>query len=429
MTEPMKVIATCTIFLMANIFPMHADAQFLDLVEEESYTSETGFGFESIGGKGGMILKVSNLNKSGEGSLAFALGQIGPRIIVFEVGGIINLEGSSLRIEHPFVTIAGQTAPSPGITIIKGGLQIPTHDVIIQHIRIRPGEVGHTKKSGWEVDGIAANGYRIVIDHCSVSWATDENISPSGPRFEGGNPGEWRKNTAHKVLISNCIIAQGLSNSTHAKGEHSKGSLIHDNATEIAIVKNLYASNMRRNPLFKGGTQGIVVNNYIFNPGRNAIHYHLLPSEWKGHEPVTGKLSVVGNVIEFGKDTQEDMPLGYFQGEVELYWKNNKIIPQTSKTDLTGDHILVDNPPVWPIGLAAISEHQVADQVLKNAGARPWDRDQTDQAIIKEVKKGNNRIIDSETEAGGYPAVPSTFKSFNADRWDMDHITEMTHER
>ena len=212
-----KVIVSSTIFLVMNIFPMQADAQFLNLLVEGSKTSETGFGFESKGGKGGVIFKVSNLNRSGEGSLAHALEQTGPRIIVFEVGGIINLEGSSLRIENPFVTIAGQTAPSPGITIIKGGIRISTHDVIIQHLRVRPGEAGHSKISGWEIDGIAANGYRIVIDHCSVSWATDENISPSGPRFEGESLDDWRQNTAHKVLISNCIIAQGLSNSTNVR--------------------------------------------------------------------------------------------------------------------------------------------------------------------------------------------------------------------
>ena len=176
-------------------------------------------------------------------------------------------------------TIAGQTAPNPGITIIKGGISIHTHEVIIQHIRVRPGEAGQKKKSGWEIDGIATTqgAYNVIIDHCSVTWATDENISPSGPRFEGENVEEWRENTSHKILISNCLIAEGLSKSTHAKGEHSKGSLVHDNTTEIAIVGNLYASNMRRNPFFKGGSQGIVANNYISNPGSAIIHYNLSP--------------------------------------------------------------------------------------------------------------------------------------------------------
>ena len=116
---------------------------------------------------------------------------------------MIDLEKSALRIKTPNITIAGQTAPSPGITIIKGGIYISTHEVIIQHIRVRPGEAGQKKKAGWEVDGIATGqgAYNVIIDHCSVLWATDENISASGPRFSGANLEEWRRNTSHKVLV------------------------------------------------------------------------------------------------------------------------------------------------------------------------------------------------------------------------------------
>lgn len=67
--------------------------------------------------------------------------------------------------------------------------------------------------------------------------------------------------------------------------------------------------------------------------------------------------------------------------------------------------------------------------MLENVGARPWDRDQVDKVIVREVKNGKNRIINSETEAGDYPNVPSTFNSFNADHWDIDHITEITKEK
>lgn len=83
---------------------------------------------------------------------------------------------------------------------------------------------------------------------------------------------------------SQLYIAQGLSNSTHEKDEHSKGSLIHDNTTEIAIVGNLYASNVRRNPYFNGGSQGIVENNNIHNPDREAVHYNLSLREWDVHK-------------------------------------------------------------------------------------------------------------------------------------------------
>ena len=115
----------------------------------------SGFGLDTKGGQGGKIIVVKNLNPNGEGSLAEALAFNGPRIIVFEVAGYINLVKKSLKIKNPYITIAGQTAPSPGITLINGGLGIGTHDVIIQHIKVRPGEAGAAKKGGWRSMGSA----------------------------------------------------------------------------------------------------------------------------------------------------------------------------------------------------------------------------------------------------------------------------------
>jgi hypothetical protein len=187
---------------------------------------------------------VTTLAADGPGSFAQAIRVSEPRIVVFEVGGVIDLDGRILAIEDPYLTIAGQTAPSPGITLIRGGLQVRTHDVVIRHIRIRPGEAGHAKSSGWEPDALAtSSAYDVIVDHCSFSWATDENLSASGPRFDGDSPDKWRRGTSHRITFSNNIIAEGLSHSTHSKGEHSKGSLIHDNADKIAIVGNLFTSN------------------------------------------------------------------------------------------------------------------------------------------------------------------------------------------
>jgi len=190
-----------------------------------------GFAVTS-GGSGGQIIRVTNLESTGPGSLRAAMEAKGSRIIVFEVGGVIDLAKKSLKISEPFVTVAGQTAPSPGITVIRGAISISAHDVIVQHIRIRPGDAGEAKRSGWEPDGLCAagsNAYNVVIDHCSLSWAVDENLSASGPRLEGPQA------TAHRITFSNCIIAEGLSKSSHLKGEHSKGSLIHDCCQDIAI--------------------------------------------------------------------------------------------------------------------------------------------------------------------------------------------------
>jgi hypothetical protein len=386
----------------------------------------SGFGLDTKGGQGGKIIVVQNLNREGKGSLAEAIESDYPRIIVFEVAGYIDLEKKSLNIKNPFVTIAGQTAPSPGITLIKGGLGIQTHDVIIQHIKVRPGEAGAAKKSGWEVDGIASGkgAYNVIVDHCSTSWSTDENLSASGPRFDGANPDEWRTNTSHKVTFSNCIIAQGLSNSTHSKGEHSKGSLIHDNATDILIYGNLYADNVQRNPLFKGGVYGAIVNNFIYNPGNAAIHYGIVAEEWKGHEWITGKMSVVGNYIEYGQNTSAKIAAGNFRGPVEVYWKDNMIISKNPVKELAGSQTLVETRPVWPEGLVPVPASEVKESVLKNAGAFPWDRDEVDRRIIAGVKSGDGKIINSELEGGDYPVIKPVFRKFNPTEWDLVTLTK-----
>jgi pectate lyase len=385
-----------------------------------------GFGLNSKGGNGGDIIKVTNLNKEGKGSLSEAIQFDGPRIIVFEVAGVIDLEGNSLQILNPFITIAGQTAPFPGITLIKGGINIPSHDVILQHIKIRPGEADHKKKSGWEADGISTSmgAYNVIIDHCSLTWATDENLSASGPRFQGNNIDEWRKNTSHRVVFSNCIIAEGLSNSTHSKGEHSKGSLIHDNATEILIIGNLFANNLRRNPFCKGGTQVAILNNYIYNPGMAAIHYDLIESEWEGYDYVTGKIVAAGNSIEFGNDSRSDVSGGLFRGPVEVFWKDNLITANTDVKELSGNYTPLERAPFWPEGLVLEPATDVKRLVLKNAGAFPWNRDDIDKRIIAEVQSGRGKIIDSEKDVGGYPEIKPVYRKFIADEWDLNKLTK-----
>lgn len=408
-----------------GLFPIQKSFSQNSTDNKLAFEGAMGWAATTQGGRGGKIIKVTTLKKEGDGSLKEAIETNEPRIIVFEVGGIIDLEMTSIIIKNPYMTIIGQTAPDPGITIIKGGMSIQTHEIILQHIRIRPGENNQAKKSGWEVDGISTSGaHHVIIDHCSFSWATDENLSASGPRFEGANVDEWRMNTSHTVTFSNNIIAEGLSNSSHAKGEHSKGSLIHDNTTEIAIITNIFASNVRRSPFFKGGAQGVIVNNYIYNPGFRAIHYNLSNQEWDGHEWVTGKMTVIGNVLEKGMDSHKHLPYGQFHGPVDIYWDDNQVLGEQIKDDriLIGDHSLIDTKPVWPLHLEVISSDSVKAHLLEKAGARPWNRDEVDIRIIQEIKEGKNRIIDSEQEVGGYPKALPTFKKFDASGWDIENL-------
>jgi hypothetical protein len=386
------------------------------------------------GGHGGQIIRVTTLSPNGEGSLGEALATAGPRIIVFEVGGVIDLAGKNLSLRQPFVTVAGQTAPSPGITLIRGGLSVSTHDAIVQHLRVRVGENGRAKKSGWETDGIGINGHDVIVDHCSVSWATDENLSPSGPRFNGANVEQWRENTSHRVTLSNNIIAEGLSNSTHAKGEHSKGTLVHDNATEIAIVANLYFSNRDRNALFKGGARGVMVNNWVVNPGTRAAFYGLVPAEWGNRAPVAGQMVLVGNLLRHGPDTRAGlafMTYGSGRGPLELYTDGNQVLDREGNslpalntidpTDPDNRCTILDTPPLWPGHLSAVGADGLPARLAPVVGARPWDRDATDARIVRQALAGEGRIIDSEQEVEGYPPVAEpTRAAFDPAQWDLD---------
>ncbi|MBI1407473.1 MAG: pectate lyase [Caulobacter sp.] len=400
-----------------------------------AFPGALGWAAQTPGGRGGKILRVTTLAADGPGSFRAAVETKGPRIVVFEVGGVIDLGGKTLTIREPFLTIAGQTAPSPGVTFINGGLDLATHDVIVQHIRVRPGEAGFAKKSGNDFDAISTQGisYNVIVDHCTLTWGTDENLSASGPRFVGNTPDEWRAGTSRNITFSNNIIAESLRYSTHYKIEHSKGSLIHDNITGMLIVGNLYAHNFERNPLLKGGVRGVVVNNLIYNPGQRAIHYNLMAEEWGDHPWQVGQLVAVGNVLRGGMDTAEHIAFleigGY--GDLEYYGKDNIAVDRYGRplpmfgryTTSPAKIIQKPAPMLWPEGLKAMPASAVQQSVLIGAGARPWDRDANDVQLISDVAEGRGRIIDSEDDLHGYPDPKPSSKPFNPDDWNLFDMT------
>ncbi|UCD50310.1 MAG: DUF1593 domain-containing protein [Phycisphaerales bacterium] len=403
----------------------------------KAFPGAVGWAATTAGGRSGRLIRVTSLEADGPGSFAEAVHAKGARTVVFELGGVIDLGGEVIRISEPYLTVAGQTAPSPGITFVRSGLRIRTHDVVLRHVRVRPGEAGRAKKSGWEVDGIAtygADAYNIIVDHCSCTWATDENLSAGGPRFEGEDIEQWRRNTSRNITFSHCIIAEGLNDSTHTKGQHSKGSLIHDNCTNVAIVGNLYAHNANRNPYFKGGAMGVAVNNYIYDPQNRAIHYGLSPKEWGDHPHGTGRLTVEGNVLQHGPSTREDVALFRHQagGPCEVFLADNLAF------DGAGDPVdvldveakarpdefrRVSDKPLWPEGLEALPARDVKRHVLANAGARPWDRDAVDRRIVRQAREGTGRIIDSEQQVGGYPHPTPARAPFDPQQWNADDMT------
>jgi hypothetical protein len=385
-------------------------------------TGAGGFGADTPGGKGGAVIKVTTLAASGAGSLREALAAAGPRIIVFEVGGIIDLDKARLDVSEPFVTVAGQTAPSPGITLVRGGMRVFTHDVRIEHVRFRMGSAGDTAPSGFEPDVTTdgANAYNVVFDHVSVAWGVDENLSVSGPRLDGALA------TSRSVTISNSIIAEGLNNSVHEKGSHSMGTLVHDHCTNVAVVGNLYAHNDERNPWFKGFATGVIVNNVIYDPGVWSIRLGPVDSEWSstGIVPEGPRVSVVGNVMRHGTSTQAGLAMVGSNSRGSAYLEDNVASDRAGAAVniSTSTVSVLSEKPAWPDGLVALPSGSVVESVLTRAGARPKDRDAIDTRIVADFRAGTGAIIDSQDQVGGYPTAEQTTRpldvpSENVEAW------------
>lgn len=345
---------------------------------------------------GAQVIRVTSLGVKGDGTLRDALKVKGPKIVVFEVGGVIDLDMQGLSLDEPDCFLAGQTAPAPGITLIRGGLRIRGDRAVVQHLRVRPGDANAGPDVAWQPDGISTSGgpADVWIDHCSATWSIDENLSAATYKPPTPEP-------ARRIFIRNCIIAEGLNRASHGKGGHSKGTLVLDDTRHVAIVGNLYASNVERNPVFKLNTSGVVVNNVMANPGQRAIHASV-PEGPTAHLP-KAKIAVVGNVVLFGETTKKSAAV--FEGTADGYFKNNEGYNWRGEPipELRVPFETAKEPPVWPAGLQAKSTTAALWHVARFAGARPAERDAIDTRIVREALTGGAKIIDSQEEVGGYP--------------------------
>src|SRR3989338_8315087 len=373
-----------------------------------------GYGCETKGGRGGQVIKVTNLNDAGTGSLRAALEASGPRIIVFETSGTIELK-STLFVRNPYFTIAGQTAPSPGITIKNYGLLIRTHDGLVQHIRIRPGDAqaqNLTPEEYGNIDGVSVwtgEAYNLVFDHVSLSWAIDENM--------GIAPGD-KNRQERNVTLSNSILSEALFDSFHRRGPHSKGFLADRYSQNVSLIGNLFAHNDDRNPWFKDATSVVIVNNVIYN-WRYAGYATYIGGSGEDPNIHYGPTlaSIINNVHLRGPNTA-DLPKGLAVLAVKNLVQGSQIYISGEITDATlfRNHAsfdpVVNSPPISISNFAPIPSTQVHDHVLTNAGARPADRDAVDKRVVQEVKDRKGKIIDSQSEVGGWPTLAVNQRTF-----------------
>ncbi|HEY2572569.1 MAG TPA: hypothetical protein VGH65_00825 [Verrucomicrobiaceae bacterium] len=345
------------------------------------------------------VIRVTSLDSKGPGTLRAALLADGPRIVVFEVAGVIDLAMKSIKIEDGQLVIAGQTAPSPGITIVRGEMHFAGSQTLVQHIRTRPGDAGRPKRSGWEPDGMSTTGapQDVWFDHCSCTWSVDENLTAQTYQSPTGDP-------ARRIHLRDCIIAEGLNDATHHKGPHSKGTLIDNGTQEVAIVHCLYASNVERNPVIHPGCSAVVVNCVIANPGERAIHTSS-SSPGKNADKPNARVSIVGNAVLLGRGTKKAAAI--FEGAADGYFKDNEGWNWLGEplSLLRVPFETLEEPPLWPEGLVATSPLGALWHVARFAGARPAERDAIDQRIVSQALTGTARIINSQDEVGGYPKL------------------------
>ncbi len=304
--ESTPVIEATEEITQSQNLPTQLGNQFQNL---KIFPGAEGFGTDSLGGRGGEICFVTNLNDSGPGSFRECVEiRSGRRIVLFRTGGKINLQ-TPVRIIHPFISIYGQSAPGDGIvlnlapTIDGAPLQIRSHDVLVQHMRFRPETptvndlcCRDAMHIGWQ--GVEV--YNVVIDHNSFSWGTDEIVDT------------WYN--VHDITISYNNISEGLrdSGADNSGGPAGRGVLLGaDQAERISFHHNLLAHNQQRNPAV--GIRGVadIVNNLVYN---------WLQRGGQQNGSLGGKVNWVKNLyIAYRGNSSDELNTSSFWHDIQLH--------------------------------------------------------------------------------------------------------------
>ena len=381
-----------------------------------AFPGAEGAGATTPGGRGGRVIFVTNLDDEGPGSLRAACEAEGPRIVIFRVSGTIRLQ-KPINVEHPFLTLAGQTAPGDGICVRDYTFAISTHDVVVRHFRSRLGDL-----TNQEADCIdfAAGARDSILDHCSATWSVDECLSLSG-------------NDAN-LTVQWCLIGESLHVSKHKKGEHGYGSLSRANGP-VSRHHNLWIHNSARNPRLGGNYSRPpdptfdLRNNVIYNFGGTASGL------------TQGRLHVnyVGNYIRPGPDSTAKTPISVgenselrffirdnvFEGNDELTGDNSKFF---HPVEIKGKRQVetVDEPFAMPT-VTTVPAKDALELVLATVGASSPKRDAVDTRLVDQVRNHAGHAIDSQTEVGSWPELKSVPAPKDSDDDGMPDDWERAH--
>jgi hypothetical protein len=417
-----------------------------------AFPGALGGGKYSFGGRGGKVFVVTNLADSGPGTYREACESAGPRIVVFNVAGIIHLQ-KPVFIEAPYITIDGHTAPGDGVCIAGESTFMDAHDIVIRYLRFRRGNTNVFDRQSCLCGNPVGN---IIIDHCSASWGNDQTLDTYRHMYQPPDGGPARKLPTVNDTIQWCIISEALDTYNHAFGGDWGGR-------NSSFHHNLFACNTGRNPSVAMSYDFNFVNNVLFNwrhrsvdggdansrfnminnyykPGPatldNPVRYRILqPSQsWSKSNPVSrwGKAYVAGNVVEGYPDVTADNWKGGVQFNKSpdpdaIGGISKGLIIDTALNQQIIADVRVQQPfPMAPLPIE--SARDAFQSVLKGAGDTLPCRDSVDERAIRETKTGQvwsqgkefkpahmkglaknnigtagNGIITDISQIGGYP--------------------------
>lgn len=408
--------------------------------QQIAFPGAEGYGKWTVGGRGGRVLTVTNLNDSGEGSFRDAVEQTGARIVVFAVDGTIELK-SPLRINNDSITIAGQSAPGDGICLKDYPLVVNASNVIIRYIRVRVGD-----RYRLDSDGMGGGRYgqkNVILDHLSVSWSIDECLSIY---------------KTENLTVQWCLVAHSLNTSVHTKGSHGFGGIW--GGYKATFHHNLLANHASRNPRFSSvdGTKWVdyrnnvvynwgfktayggghhaeinMVNNY-YKPGPASQHHRLLDVAEDG----TGRYYVAGNVMEGDDTVTHDNHSAITDCAGKCYIPGRKSAGPDSGISLeaiptSGEECascLVGSPfPNEPIHEdTPVVAYQ---RILESVGCS-FSQDSYDREVLRQVREGigtfgTDGIINSQEDVGGWPVLKSGKALKDSDGDGMPDAWESKH--
>jgi pectate lyase len=391
-----------------------------------AFPGAEGFGANTPGGRGGQVLIVTNLDDSGPGSLREACMTKGPRIVVFRVAGTIALK-SPITVREPYLTLEGQSAPGDGICLRDATFGVATHDVIIRYLRCRLGDVTRREDDSLDVLNGCSN---VIFDHCTATWSIDECLSLSGNN--------------QNITIQWCLIGESLNKSFHSKGPHGYGSLARANGP-VTFHHNLWLHNDSRNPRM-GDFYGRGTNFPTFDVRNNIIY------DFGGTASglTQGKLRInyVDNFIRPGPSSRARTPISIgpksdiqffirdniYDGHAAFTADNTKFFSTTEFEETNRDGTMtmtkevrtVDQPFTAP-RVTTVPAKDVPRLVLPIVGASLPKRDVVDARLVKDVRNRTGKLIDSQTQVGGWPGLKTGKVPVDSDNDGIPDAWEIKH--